>query len=131
MRHALEELEELLPELSSAVERRQIGVNLGKTINALEDSSRQVERLIAVIQIARETSFETDPNQAETLNELIETSRDTADAMVKAETPDQVLYIQEAYKEFTRLLTAMDRQVRPHWRRIVERDFVPLSAIGG
>jgi hypothetical protein len=130
MSAALEQLETLLPELPSAVERRQIGESLGKTAEAIKDSTRQIQRLIAVVEIARETGFNSDRNQAAALNDLIDASKDAAEMMLRAETADQLRSVQEAYRDFNLALVQVDRQLRPHWRRVVERDFTPLSAIG-
>ncbi len=130
MKAALEELEKLLAGLPAAVQRRQIGESLGKTAEALKDSTYQIQRFAAVLEIARATDFESDSNQAAALHDLVEASSDAAGLMLKAETPDQLRSVQDAYKDFFTALVQVDRQLRPHWRQIVERDFAPLSAIG-
>jgi hypothetical protein len=124
------ELEHLLPELPAAIERRRIGENLGKTATALQDAPRQIQRLTDVLTISRETGFDTDPSQAEAVKELITTAKDAATTMQEAQTADHLREVQDTYKDFVTALMNVDRQLRPHWRRIVQRDFTPLSAIG-
>lgn len=130
MTSTLERLESLLPQLPSAVERRHLGESLRKLIEAIEDSPRQIQRLAAILEIAQETGFRSDVNQAATLKDLIESGREAADMMLMAETPEHLRSVQDSYKEFIFALMNLDRQLRPHWRRIVEQDFAPLSAVG-
>jgi hypothetical protein len=130
MTPVLVQLEELLPRLPAAVDRRRLGESLGKTADALRDSGRMIGRLEAVLTIAREIQFEADPNQAAALSELIDACDDTGKVIETAETPEQLRLVQDTYREFNGALTQVDRQLRPYWRRVVERDFAPLRAIG-
>ncbi|WFS09611.1 hypothetical protein [Methylobacterium sp. 391_Methyba4] len=58
MSDALTELEALLPQIGPAVDRRRFGESLGRTADVLRDASRHVQRLRALLDIARETDFE-------------------------------------------------------------------------
>lgn len=130
MSDALVELESLLPELPAAVDRRRIGENLGKTATALQEAPRQVQRLKAVLDIARLTGFDEDQSQKEALDELIDEADRIATAMLMAATADDLRAVREDYEDVLRRIAAVDRQLRPHWRRRISRDFVPLIAIG-
>jgi hypothetical protein len=131
MSSPLENLEQLLPELPAAIERRSVGHMLAKTIEALNDSNRQAERLRAVIDIARETGFETDSSQAAALEDVLTIARETADELLKADTADQLRMAQECYSELKKSVNRIEvQQIRPHWRRVVQRDFEPFITIG-
>ncbi len=131
MSDALQELEQMLPEVPATVERRRLGETLDKTNERLSDADHQVHRLVALLEIAKETEFDTDSVQAEMLNELVAAARESADAMLEAETAEDLKEVQDAYSAFIKALANVERQLRPHWRGIVERDFKPLVAIGG
>lgn len=130
MNPALVQLEEILPELPAAVERRRFGEVLGKTAEALKDSAHLIDRLEAALQIAREIHFDAEKQQAATLQELIGTCEVTADIIEKAKTPDDLRLVQDTYRELLAALVQAERQLRLYWRRIVERDFAPLRAVG-
>lgn len=131
MTDALDELERLLPELEPAIERRRLGESLGRVVDALRDSDRHVRRFKAILEIARETEFSAEPRQAEALEELMDAAELAADGMIKASTADDLRVVQDEYKKLTEAMTKTDRDgIRPHWERIVERDFKPLDAIG-
>ena len=131
MMDALDELERLLPELGPSLERRRLGESLGHVVDALRDFDRHVRRLKAILEIAQETEFRAEPRQAEALRELIDAAELAADGMLKAATADDLKIVKDDYKEFVKTMTKIDRDIiRPHWARIVERDFKPLVAIG-
>ena len=131
MTDALDELERLLPELEPALERRRLGESLGRVVDALRDSDRHVRRFKAILEIARETEFSAEPRQAEALSELMDAAEMAADGMLKAASADDLKIVQDDYAEFAKTMTKTDRDgIRPHWARIVERDFKPLVAIG-
>jgi hypothetical protein len=130
MSDPLLELEELLPQLPAAIERRRIGESLGKAAEELRDAPQQIQRFSAVLDIARETAFASDTNQAAAMEDLLECAVSAAKLMSSAQTADQLRSVQDGYKEFTQALRNLDRQLRPHWSRVVDRDFGPLCAIG-
>lgn len=131
MTDALDELERLLPELKPSLERRRWGESLWRVVDALRESDRHVRRFKAILEIARETDFSAEPRQAEALSELMDAAELAADGMLKAANADDLKIVQDDYTEFTKTMAKTDRDsIRPHWARIVERDFKPLFAIG-
>ena len=131
MTDALDELERLLPELGPSLERRRLGESLGRVVDALRDYDRHVRRLKAILEIAQETEFSAEPRQAEALRELMDAAELAADGMLKAATADDLKIVEDDYTEFAKTMAKTDRDnIRPHWARIVERDFKPLVAIG-
>ena len=131
MTDALVELEALLPELAPSIERRRLGESLGRVVYALRDYDRHVRRFKAILEIAQETGFSAEPRQAEALRELMEAAESAAADMLKASSTDDLKVVQDDYMEFTKTMVKTDRDsIRPHWARIVERDFKPLVAIG-
>jgi hypothetical protein len=131
MTTALQELEQLLPDLPKAIERRHLGDSLRRTVEILSDSSYQTRRLSAVLQIAKETEFASDHQQSAALSDLVEVAADVARRASTAETSEQLQTVKETYEEFRRTLAGVDRQLRINWRRVVERDFSSYIAIGG
>jgi hypothetical protein len=131
MTDVLVELEALLPELGPSIERRRLGESLGRVADALRDYDRHVRRFKAILEIAQETGFSAEPRQAEALKELMEAAESAAADMLKASSTDDLKVVQDDYTEFTQTMVKTDRDsIRPHWARIVERDFKPLVAIG-
>lgn len=130
MSDSLLQLEELLPQLPAAIERRRIGESLGRTGEELRDAPQQIQRFSAVLDIVRETAFSSDTNQAAAMEDLLDSAVSAANLMSSAQTADQLRSVQDRYKEFTQALRNLDRQLRPHWIRVVDRDFGPLCAIG-
>lgn len=130
MSDALAELEALLPQIGPAVDRRRFGESLGRTADLLRDASRHLQRLTALLDIARETSFEQDPGQADALSHLTEAVEGTADSMLTAADASDLREVQDEYRNFLQELGRAETQLRRHWRVIVERDFRPLALIG-
>jgi hypothetical protein len=126
----LQELEQFARELPAAVERRRIGETLGKTVERLRDADAQVERIAAIFDISNETGFGRDPTQADALSDLLACISECADSMLSAQTAVDLKKVQEAYARLVVEVAAVDRQLRPHWRGIVEHDFRPLAVIG-
>src|SRR3546814_11492339 len=84
----LVELENLLPQLGPAVQQRQIGDSLGKAAEKLKDSDKLICRLAAVLEIARETDFESDSAQAAALKELLSETKFLANELESAHTAE-------------------------------------------
>src|SRR3546814_791602 len=126
----LVELENLLPQLGPAVQQRQIGDSLGKAAEKLKDSDKLICRLAAVLEIARETDFESDSAQAAALKELLSETKFLANELESAQTAEALREIPDSYADLTKSLSSVDRQLRAHWRRLANQDFRPLIAIG-
>ena len=75
MTDQLAQLEEMLPTLAPALERRRIGESLGRTLAKLADADRLANRLRAVLQIAEEIRFGEEVQQADELRELRQGSK--------------------------------------------------------
>lgn len=131
MTDVLDELERLLPELEPSLERRRLGESLGRVVDALRESDRHVRRFKAILEIAYQTDFSGEPRQAEALSELMDAAEMAAEGMLKAAAADDLKIVQDDYAEFAKTMARTDRDnIRPHWARIVEREFKPLGAIG-
>lgn len=131
MTDALDELERLLPELGPSLERRRLGESLGHVVDTLRDHDRHVQRLKAILEVAQETDLWAESRQEEALRELMDAAELAADRMLQAATADDLKFVKDVYIEFTKILANTERDiVKPHWARIVERDFKPLVAIG-
>ncbi|AWV19815.1 hypothetical protein A3862_29685 (plasmid) [Methylobacterium sp. XJLW] len=130
MSDALIELEALLPQIGPAVDRRRFGESLGRTADLLRDATRHLERLTALLEIARETDFAQEEAHADALSHLYEAVDGTASSMLTAANPNDLREVQEDYNDFVQELGRAETQLRRHWRAVVERDFRPLTAIG-
>ncbi|MGU3450863.1 hypothetical protein [Methylobacterium fujisawaense] len=130
MSDALTELEALLPQIGPAVDRRRFGESLGRTADVLRDASRHVQRLRALLDIARETDFEHEAGQANALSHLYEAVDEAADSMLRAASANDLRDVQDGWKSFIQELGRAETQLRRHWKLIVERDFRPLAVIG-
>src|SRR5689334_3064308 len=100
MSDPLEQLEQLLPELPKALEKRNIGESLGKVATALADAPRQIERLKAILGTSGSTGFCDQPAQRASINDLLESADELAQLMLSATTSDQLSDVQHAYREF-------------------------------
>jgi hypothetical protein len=127
---ALVELEKLLPELAPAVERRKIGANLGRTVDALKDAPRQIERLKAIVELAQDTSFENDGEHRDAIEEMADDTRQTALSMLRAQNAEDLRIVKENYEAFVKRLGQTERLVRSHCRKLLDRDFGSLMTIG-
>lgn len=130
MSDKLAELEESLPKLDPALDRRRVGESLGKTVERLRDADRTADRLRAVLEIASEVTFEADPGQATALRELVVEAGSLANDLENAHTAEDLRVIQETYGDFTKSLVNVDRLLRVHWRRVADREFRPLVSVG-
>jgi len=130
MSDPLVELEQLLPQIAPAVERRHLGEILGQTVEKLRASDYVIKRFRAVLGISRTIDFKADPNQAAAESELITEGRNLASDLERAQTADDLRDIQAIYGEFARSLANVERQIRSHWSRIVQREFRPLISLG-
>jgi hypothetical protein len=130
MSDPLVELEQLLPQIAPAVERRRLGVILGQTAEKLRGSDYVIKRFRAVLGISRTIDFKADPNQAAAENELITDGNNLASDLERAQTADDLRDIQTTYGEFAKSLANVERQLRSHWSRIVQREFRPLISVG-
>lgn len=130
MTDQLAQLEEMLPTLGPALERRRIGESLGRTLAKLADADRLANRLRAVLQIAEEIRFGEEAQQGDELRDLVREARAFADDLQNAATPDDLTFICNNYPNFSKSVAIVDRQIRVHWRYVAERDFRPLVAIG-
>lgn len=130
MSDRLVELEELLPEIGPALDRRRIGENLGRVVDKLQDADRTIARFQAIRDIATEIEFDSDPTQADTLNRLIEDAKGLAKDLEGARTAEDMAVVQATYGDFNSSLANTDKSLRTHWRRVAQRDFRPLVAIG-
>lgn len=131
MNDKLVELEESLPQIGPALERRRIGESLGKAVERLREADRTIARFRAVLDIAYETEFNREPLQADTLQELLDEADALATDLERALSADDLNHVEAMYGDFIKSLSSVDRSLRGHWNRIAERDFRPLIAIGG
>jgi hypothetical protein len=126
----LVEIEDFLPQLAPALERRNLGESLGRMASQLNDFKSVAERLSDVLEISKLISFGNDPLQAATLRELIETAEDAATAMMKADTAPDLKEAEHDYNDFKRTLVATHTAVRQHWRSVVTAEYRPFTTVG-
>lgn len=130
MTDVLLELEECLPKLAGALEVRDIADSLRNVAEMLNGLSDGIERLKAVFDVARMTGFDAGTRH-EQMDDLLDSVKELGTAMLQARTATQLDDIQFVHKDFVRELANIDRMLKGHWGRIVQRDYVPLKAIGG
>ncbi|PDQ20116.1 hypothetical protein CN311_15985 [Mesorhizobium sanjuanii] len=130
MSDTLLDLEELLPQLGEAVRQRLLGDTLDSVTEKLRDAERQIDRLEAVLELAGETAFVSDPGQAKALQDLRGEANNLAKELQCAETSADLQDLPGSYQECTKSLANVERQLRTHWRRLAEQEFRPLISIG-
>lgn len=130
MSDPLLELEQLLPQLAPALQRRKIGEHLGETVKALQDSKRHIRRLAALLKLDTLTRDATDGFEGEETRELKVTARSLAERMITAATAEQLRAVKDDYADFIKDLVRAQRGITERWTRIVRRDFQPLTTIG-
>src|SRR3546814_4631309 len=81
---------------------RQIGDSLGKSAEKLKDSDKLICRLAAVLEIARETDFESDSAQAAALKELLSETKFLANELESAQTAEALREIPDSYADLTK-----------------------------
>lgn len=128
---ALVELEGLLPDLPRALEHRRLGESLGRTANALKDWPRQEARLRALLDLIEETAFGNNAPQARVKREALEAAEEAADAMIYADTGEDLREVDELYSELRRRIAPLETVLTAHWRSVVDAEFRPLSVVGG
>src|SRR3546814_4878943 len=87
---------------SSDLQQRQIGDSLGKAAEKLKDSDKLICRLAAVLEIARETDFESDSAQAAALKELLSETKFLANELESAQTAEALREIPDSYADLTK-----------------------------
>lgn len=126
----LEELESLLPRIGPAIERSRLGHSLVDAAEKLKDFPRHLRRLIAVIDIARETEFGITGSQATPLREVLREADLLADELQTVADSDALRVVSASYSDFVKSLNNFERQLREHWTRTADREFTPLVTIG-
>lgn len=127
----LSELEGYLGDLPAAIDSRRLGDGLQRASTVLRTSERQVDRVVALLELAGEIGFGETKQQAEMVEEVRDAAYDAGDALERAETPldlDKALACYE--RDFGNLLNNLDRNMGQHWRSVVARQFEPMIAIG-
>jgi hypothetical protein len=127
MSDTLLDLQAMIPALEPAVERRRLGDRLTVVTDALREAPAEVERLDALFDIAALTGF---PATAD-LNDLRQDAADAAEALMAAQSIDDLRKAKDAFDTLRKALSRVGRQVTDHWKRtVVEREFRPLIAFG-
>lgn len=131
MTDPLVSLEALLPDLPAAVEQRRLGDGLARATAALKTSTRQIERIEALLELAQDLAYGSDEVQAETVEAVRDEAREVGGHFEAAETP---LNLDKAVQQYERDLSPavhnLDRNVRQHWQLVTARQFQPLVAVG-
>ncbi len=130
MTDALANLETLLPEIGPAVQRRRFGEGLGRTVEALRDAPRHVDRLSALLELAQITGFQDEQGGADIILDLRGAANEAADAMISAADADALRAVVDRYNDLIKQMGPAEGYLRRHWKEIVDRDFRPLTSVG-
>ena len=126
MADTLLELRAMLPSIRPALERRRLGESLSQIAAAIRNADAEMQRLDAVLDLARLTLF-----PPEELSDLIEDALGAGEALASAATSDELRSASDAYEEFVRTLPRVGAQVARHWKNdVVAKAFRPLIAWG-
>jgi hypothetical protein len=127
----LVDLEALLPGLPAAVEGQRLGEGLARATASLRTAERQVDRIAAVLELARLLEYGAAAPQSEILAEVHEAADFAGESLETAETPAELERAVSAFeRELASAVNNLDRNLAQHWRSVSSRRFEPMIAIG-
>lgn len=130
MSDALEELEVLLPELPSAVERQKLGQQLDVSAEKLRSGIQEAERLKALLVLASLLGLDS-VEQRDDFDEAQDEARRVGDALLSTEDADQLKDATDRYeREFLPALKRLHRNINQRWDTVSNQDFRPLIQVG-
>ena len=131
MSDALLEAEEFLLQLPDAVSRRTLGERLGKAITELRTAGYQIQRINALVQIAKLTDFGKPAHQHKALAEMIECAQLVGLALEEAEDPEALRIAMFEYtNDLKQTMALLEQSIREHWRGVTNERFQPLVGLG-
>lgn len=131
MSDTLAALEEMLPDLPDAVDRRKLGDRLTQSVETLKTADYQLGRLKAVLELADLTDFRATPIQAEMLSDLQQEAYSVGEDLETASTDGDLrdaLY--EYERGFQKSLASADQAIRTHWASLASQKFRSLAPLG-
>lgn len=130
MLDALVELEGLLVELPSAMERQRLGQQLDVSADKLRNGVAEAERLSALLALAVLLEIE-NREQLEDLDDARNEAWRIGSLLVATEDASQLKEATDRYeKDFLQALKGIHRNVVHRWEEVVRRDFRPLIQVG-
>ena len=130
MLDALVELEGLLIELPSAMERQKLGQQLDVSADKLRNGVAEAERLSALLALAVLLEIE-NREQLEDLDDARNEAWRVGSLLVATEDASQLKEATDRYeKDFLQALKGIHRNVVQRWEEVVRRDFRPLIQVG-
>lgn len=126
----LASLEALLGGIDGALEGRKLGSSIERAADRLSQAPRQAERFEAFSTAAQALGGrQGDREAAAVLGEALEAAAGLADAMAEAGTGAQLAELEAYLAEFKEANNALEASVRARWRRVIEAEFLPLTAV--
>ena len=122
-------IEGMLPRIDSALEGRRLGSSVERAAERLAPARRQTERFEAFATAAFMLGLRDDREGAASLGEAVQAAQHLAASMTEAQTIVQLAGLEDAFRDFTIALTALENVVRTRWRRAIETEFLPFVAI--
>ncbi|MDB5414226.1 MAG: hypothetical protein JWR10_2561 [Rubritepida sp.] len=131
MGDALLEAEELLEQLPAAVVRRELGDRLGKALNDLSTSDRQVRRIKDALKITKLIQFGSINHQREALTTMVDWALTVGEDLEKAQDAEALRKAVYDYtKDLNKSIADLERLIRQHWQSVVTERFQPLRGLG-
>lgn len=130
MSDILEQLEALLPELPSAVERQRLGQQLDVSAEKLRNGLQEAERLKALLDLTTLLGLDGHDHQDD-VDEAREEAGAVGAALLATEDAAQLKQATDRYeRDFLPALKRLHRNLIQRWDVVSTRDFRPLIQVG-
>ncbi|CDZ54377.1 hypothetical protein [Neorhizobium galegae] len=130
MADALEELETLIPQLPSALERRFLGEGLSRVASQLGEITAAAQRLSDIFEIARMIGFGSVPEEVEKMDDLIEDANHLASLLVTADNASALQEIERHIPLFKTTIGNAVTAIKLRWRSQVAAEYRPFQSLG-
>lgn len=130
MTDVLEDLETLLPDLPSALQRRALGESLSRVALQLGELRAMAQRLSDLLDVSDMTGFGQSPEEAEKLDNLLYDANLLTSLLTQA---DDVTSLQEIEEQVPLLRTSLGNTlgaIKQRWRSQVQTEYRPFHSLG-
>lgn len=127
---SLQELEGLLSGLGRAVERRSLGEALTEACNRLDTLRPRLDRDLELEPVLPLLSTQLQGVQRDTVEARLNSLRGLGTRTCEAETREQLSQLIREFPQVTEWLKEIERILEEAWRKRVEQEFNPTSALG-
>ncbi|WP_156383287.1 hypothetical protein [Rhizobium sp. Root483D2] len=130
MADALEELEQLLPELPQALERRTLGESLSRVASSLNEIRSASRRLSEVLDAADRIGLGDVPEVVEKMDDMSDAALHMASLLMNADDAASLHQIERDLPQFKSTIAGAFSAMRQRWRNEVAAGYRPFLSLG-